>query len=39
MTLRLNQMPQMDEIKEIRISSIIHASAKIPFEFHDLPMP
>ena len=32
-TLRLNQMPQMGEAKEIRISSIIRASAKIPFEF------
>ncbi len=38
-SLRLNQMPQMGEIKEIRISSIIRASATIPFEFHDLPMP
>ncbi len=38
-TLRLNQIPQMGEVKEIRISSIIRASATIPFEFHDLPMP
>ncbi len=38
-TLRLNQMPQMDEVKEIRISSIIRASTKVPFEFHELPMP
>jgi hypothetical protein len=37
--LRLNQMPQLGEAKEIRISSIVRATAKIPFEFHDLPMP
>ena len=38
-TLRVTQMPQPGEAKEIRISSIIRATAKIPFEFHDLPMP
>jgi len=38
-TLRVTQMPQPGEAKEIRISSIVRATAKIPFEFHDLPMP
>jgi len=38
-TLRVPQMPQPGEAKEIRISSIVRATAKIPFEFHDLPMP
>jgi hypothetical protein len=38
-TLRLNQMPQMGEVKEIRISSIVRATAMVSFEFHDLPMP
>jgi hypothetical protein len=38
-TLRVTQMPQPGEPKEIRISSMIRASARIPFEFHDLPMP
>jgi hypothetical protein len=39
LTLRVLQVPQMGEIKEIRISSVIRAVAKVPFEFHDLPMP
>ena len=38
-TLRVMPTPQWGEAKEIRISSIIRATAKIPFEFHDLPMP
>ena len=38
-TLRLNQLPQMEEAKEIRIANPIRATAKVPFEFHDLPMP
>ena len=38
-TLRVTQMPQPGEAKEIRISSIVRATAKIPFEFHDLLMP
>ncbi len=38
-TFRFPQMPQLGEAKEIRISSIVRAGAKIPFEFHDLPMP
>ncbi len=38
-TLRVTQMPQPGEAKEIRISSMVRATAKIPFEFHDLPMP
>ncbi len=38
-TLSFPQMPQMGEAKEIRISSIVRATAKVPFEFHDLPMP
>jgi hypothetical protein len=38
-TLRVTRMPQPGEAKEIRISSIVRATAKIPFEFHDLPMP
>jgi hypothetical protein len=38
-TLRVIPTPQWGEAKEIRISSIIRATAKIPFEFHDLPMP
>ena len=38
-TLRVPQMPQPGEAKEIRISSIVRATARIPFEFHDLPMP
>jgi hypothetical protein len=38
-TLSFPQMPQMGEAKELRISSIVRATAKVPFEFHDLPMP
>ena len=38
-TLRLMPTPQWGEAKEIRISGSIRATAKIPFEFHDLPMP
>ena len=38
-TFRFPQMPQLGEAEEIRISSIVRAGAKIPFEFHDLPMP
>jgi hypothetical protein len=39
LTLRVPPIRQLGEITEIRISSIISATAKIPFEFHDLPMP
>jgi hypothetical protein len=38
-TLRVIPTPQFGDAEEIRISSIIRATAKIPFEFHDLPMP
>ena len=38
-TLRVAQAPRPGEAKEIRISSIVRASARIPFEFYDLPMP
>ena len=38
-TLRTIRMPQMAEAKEIRISGVIRAATKIPFEFRDLPMP
>jgi hypothetical protein len=38
-TLTLPPMNQMNDASEIRISSIVRAIAKIPFEFHDLPMP
>jgi hypothetical protein len=38
-TLTVPRTPQMSEAKEIRISSIVRATAKVPFEFHDLPMP
>jgi len=38
-TLGLAPTNQLNEAKEIRISSIVRATAKIPFEFHDLPMP
>ncbi len=38
-TLRVTQMPQAGEAKEIRISSVVRATAKVPFEFHNLPMP
>ena len=39
MTLGLPPINEMNQAKEIRISSIVRATAKIPFEFHDLPMP
>jgi hypothetical protein len=39
MTLRVNQVPQLGEVREIRISSAVRAKTLIPFEFHDLPMP
>ena len=38
-TLRMPNLPQVGAIKEVRLSSIIRAKAKIPFEFTDLPMP
>ena len=38
-TLRFPPTNEMNQAKEIRISSIVRATAKIPFEFHDLPMP
>lgn len=38
-TLRVARVPQPGEAREIRISSIVRAAAKIPFELHDLPMP
>jgi hypothetical protein len=38
-TLRVANMRQTGEAKEIRITSIVRATAKVPFEFHDLPMP
>ncbi len=38
-TLRVIPTPQWGDAKEIRISSIVRATAKVPFEFHDLPMP
>ncbi len=38
-TVRVTQMPQPGEAKEIRISSIVRDKAKIHIEFHDLPMP
>jgi len=39
--LKLNmlQMPQMGEMKEIRVSNIIRARTTVSFEFQDLPMP
>jgi len=37
--LRVQQMPQIGEMKEVRVSNIIRARTKIPFEFQDLPMP
>ncbi len=38
-TLTLPHVTQMVDVKEIQISSIVRAATKIPFEFHDLPMP
>ncbi len=38
-TLRLALSPQSGVSKEIRLWSIVRATAKIPFEFNDLPMP
>ena len=38
-TLRVHQPPQFAQVKEIRISSIVASKTKVPFEFHDLPMP
>jgi hypothetical protein len=37
-TLSCPQMPQMGEAKEIRISSIVRATAQVSFELHDLSM-
>jgi len=37
--LIVHRMPQVGEIKEIRISNIVRAKTKISFEFQDLPMP
>lgn len=38
-TLRVNTLPHQGELKELRISGRISASAQVPFEFRDLPMP
>ena len=38
-TVRVTQVPQQGDLKEVRISGLTRATAKIPFEFHDLPMP
>jgi hypothetical protein len=38
-TLNVNRSPQMGDVKEIRISSIVRARTRVAFEFHDLPMP
>jgi hypothetical protein len=38
-TLRLAPSPGSGASKEIRLWTIVRAAAKIPFEFHDLPMP
>ena len=38
-TLRFPRMTQPDEAKELRFLSFVRATVKIPFEFHDLPMP
>lgn len=38
-TLRVNTLPQLGELKELRISERISAVAKVPFEFRELPMP
>jgi hypothetical protein len=38
-TLRIMGMNPINEPKELRISSVVRATTKIPFEFHDLPMP
>jgi hypothetical protein len=38
-TLNVNHAPQMGDLKEIHISSIVRARTKVAFEFHDLPMP
>ncbi len=39
MILRVTRMPEMGEIKEIRIATMVRAKTQVPFEFHDLPMP
>jgi hypothetical protein len=38
-TLKLAPSQQSGMSKEIRLWSIVHATARIPFEFNDLPMP
>ncbi len=38
-TLRVMRAPQMGEVKEIRIASVVRARTKVTFAFHDLPMP
>jgi hypothetical protein len=38
-TLRLIRSPQSGESKEIRLWTIVHTTAKIPFVFEYLPMP
>ena len=38
-TLRVMHAPQMGEVKEIRIASVVRARTKVTFAFHDLPMP
>jgi hypothetical protein len=37
--LRVTRAPQLGEIKEIRIATLVRAQTQVPFEFHDLPMP
>ncbi|MHB1558155.1 MAG: hypothetical protein ACYC61_11890 [Isosphaeraceae bacterium] len=38
-TLRVNTLPHQGELKELRISGRISASATVRFAFRDLPMP
>jgi hypothetical protein len=38
-TLMVNHVPQLGDLKEIRFSSIVRARTKVAFEFHNLPMP
>ena len=37
--LNLPRMPNLGELKEIRVSNVVRAETKVPFEFQDLPMP
>jgi hypothetical protein len=38
-TLHMPPRPGMAQAKEIRVSSLVRATVKIPFEFTNLPMP